>query len=205
MRAFADRRYLCRPFTLVEIVAVLAILGVLMGIGIGVYGLAMDKAKRAKTEVLIKKIEVTLENFKTKYGYYPQTDAGAAKNYHFYLDFYNMQGKSGAWGSDALSQEALSFFLKSIDYESMKSVSSAEFDGHPIIVDAWGNPLYYQCPGKINTSSFDLSSTGPNGNAGSDPERLYKNTSDSNKYKLNSSATSPPVFDTKTNDDITNY
>ncbi len=31
------------------------------------------------------------------------------------------------------------------------------------IGDAWGNPLYYRCPGPIHKNGWDLISCGPNG------------------------------------------
>ncbi len=33
----------------------------------------------------------------------------------------------------------------------------------PPIRDAWGNPIYYRCPGPIHKNGFDLISCGPNG------------------------------------------
>src|SRR2546429_4545030 len=34
--------------------------------------------------------------------------------------------------------------------------------------DPWGRPYIYECPGKQNPSSYDLSSMGPNGRSGSE-------------------------------------
>jgi general secretion pathway protein G len=39
-----------------------------------------------------------------------------------------------------------------------------------IPVDPWGNPYAYECPGRQNTSSFDISSNGPDGRAGTDDD-----------------------------------
>ena len=36
--------------------------------------------------------------------------------------------------------------------------------------DPWGNPYLYECPGKHNEYSFDLSSCGPDGKAGTDDD-----------------------------------
>ncbi|MBI3724079.1 type II secretion system protein GspG [bacterium] len=32
-----------------------------------------------------------------------------------------------------------------------------------VAVDAWGNPIYYRCPGPVHKHGFDLISCGPNG------------------------------------------
>jgi general secretion pathway protein G len=36
--------------------------------------------------------------------------------------------------------------------------------------DPWGHPYIYECPGKHNPSSYDLSSIGPDGRAGGDDD-----------------------------------
>ena len=192
---------ICRRFTLVEILAVLAILAMLMGIGVGVYSLTMSKAKRAKTEALIKRIEVALEAFKTKYGYYPQTEA--VGNNHFYLDLDNKQGTSPSWDN---TDGSLTYFKKLIDYESINNSAVILFgvSNNKIIVDAWGFPIYYKCPGAKNTGSFDLASPGPDGKAGSNTVTLWY-ASGANKNKLQDATAPAPAFDSKTSDDITNF
>ena len=37
-------------------------------------------------------------------------------------------------------------------------------------LDPWGNPYLYECPGKHNPSGYDLSSSGPDGRAGTDDD-----------------------------------
>ena len=36
--------------------------------------------------------------------------------------------------------------------------------------DPWGHPYIYECPGKYNTTSYDLISTGPDGRGGGDDD-----------------------------------
>ena len=36
--------------------------------------------------------------------------------------------------------------------------------------DPWGHPYIYECPGKHNTSGYDLMSVGPDGRAGTDDD-----------------------------------
>jgi general secretion pathway protein G len=44
------------------------------------------------------------------------------------------------------------------------------FDPPQLPVDPWGNPYVYYYPGKHNSSSYDLLSVGPDGNAGTDDD-----------------------------------
>lgn len=60
-------------FTLVEILTTIAILAILAGISLGVTKLAFGKAHESKNQALIKMIEVALEQYKSKYGYYPNS------------------------------------------------------------------------------------------------------------------------------------
>lgn len=39
-----------------------------------------------------------------------------------------------------------------------------------IPLDPWGNPYIYDCPGRHNPTSFDISSAGPDGQAGNDDD-----------------------------------
>jgi general secretion pathway protein G len=39
-----------------------------------------------------------------------------------------------------------------------------------IPLDPWGNPYIYECPGRHNPNSFDLSSAGPDGKANTDDD-----------------------------------
>ena len=59
------------PFTLVELLTTITILAVLAGIALGVTKLVFTKAHESKNQAVIKMIEIALEQYKTKYGYYP--------------------------------------------------------------------------------------------------------------------------------------
>ena len=39
-----------------------------------------------------------------------------------------------------------------------------------LLVDPWGNPYVYYCPGKHSTNSYDLLSVGPDGKEGTDDD-----------------------------------
>jgi len=52
-------------------------------------------------------------------------------------------------------------FRKSLAPSQQRAVATLEVD--PPAVDAWGNSIYYRCPGPIHKNGFDLISCGPNG------------------------------------------
>jgi len=58
-------------FTMVEILAVTAIISILAAIGFGSYSYAMGRAKESATRALVKQLEAGIAAFHAKYGYYP--------------------------------------------------------------------------------------------------------------------------------------
>ena len=54
--------------------------------------------------------------------------------------------------------------FKTLDMESLR----AYCDSDGVLRDAWGNPIYYSYPGKINTTKYDIISAGPDGMFGKD-------------------------------------
>ena len=58
-------------FTLVEVLAVVALVSLLAAIGFGAYSYAMNASRESNTKALLKRIEAGLESCRTKYGYYP--------------------------------------------------------------------------------------------------------------------------------------
>lgn len=66
------RRYLTRPgFTIVELLVVMTVIAILVGMLMAAVIPAMSAAKRARILMEMKQIEQSIENFKTKNGFYP--------------------------------------------------------------------------------------------------------------------------------------
>jgi len=150
-------------FTLVELLTVMAIIAVLVGIVLGLMGMATRKMAEAKSKSLVQLVSVALESYKAKYGYYiQQASAGA-----FYLDYV----ASGASAGDPTNITCN--FCQFVDYENLHnkdcqlSGSSVSASNRYWVVDGFGNPLVYRCPGYYNRSGFDLGSGGADGNYGS--------------------------------------
>ncbi len=185
-RTYKNKVSLIYRYSMVEILVVLAIIAILMGMGIGGYSVVRRKMATARTEATLNKIRVALESYKSKYGYYPQTNGTAAP---FCLDLndpvnekYKMQNN----------------FNQFIDYGKISSeestvISSCTIDGILVnryaVGDGWetkiwntstnteqvSNFIIYVCPGLVNQDSYDLFS------AGLDRNFRWSATSDADK------------------------
>ncbi len=189
-----QKRFRRRSFTLVELLTVVAIIGMLLGLGFGGYTYAMQRSRISETEALIKRISAALEANKAKYGFYPQTMKDrndknkddyrfmleldvAPHNYKTYERYEQVTGlvndndEDSLKGSYKYPEEYMEAWRKNVDFENLAQHARAFDDAHPVlyVVDAWGNPLFYRCPGKRNPQSFDLISAGPDGLIG-DPQ-----------------------------------
>ena len=154
-------------FTLVELLTTITILAVLAGIALGVTKLVFTKAHESKNQALIKTIEIALEQYKTKYGYYPNS---AEKPNPFVMDAVDLANDTK---NDPLNLKynMWQFFDENFKNAHTKTgkvfVKFADGTGKQItatyVTDALGNPLIYRCPGVFNVGSFDLGSAGEDG------------------------------------------
>jgi general secretion pathway protein G len=126
-------------FTLVELMVVVAVIGVLAGIVLAAAGGVQKKAARDQTKAEIKTICVALENFKASTGAYPTNTGNYSTN--FYASLTNI----------------LSFKTNQIT-GSGTNLS---------LLDPYGYPYRYRSPAQSSSSmlseSFEIWSTGPNG------------------------------------------
>ena len=168
-------------FTLVELLTVVAIIGMLLGLGFGGYTYAMQRSRISQTEALIQRISAALEANKAKFGFYPQTmDKG--KDYRFMLEldvdptkyktyerYEQVKNDKNIKGNYQYPEEYLEAWRKNGDFENLVQQAKTLDSDVLYVLDAWGNPLFYRCPGKRNPQSFDLISAGPDGLIG-DPQ-----------------------------------
>ena len=165
-----------RRFTLVELLAVIALIVILSTLGFGVYSYAKGKARESATEALLKQIEAGLESFHTKNGYYPRSLGGGFGTIKFKfaadetvesVDFGSetlTRVASPNSKSDRMKNAKLEAFTKAVDMEALKN----NLDSDGVLTDAWGNKIYYRSPGEFKKGSFDLVSAGPDGLFGYD-------------------------------------
>jgi len=127
-------------FTLLELLSVLAILGILAALIFPSVGGARRSANKAKTRVQFTQWAAAIESFRGEYGYYPAFDAsnlvngGATASDHLFHDILAGRKRDGAAltvGSAAALQNR-----KSISFYSF---SDADFTPANLIRDAFDN------------------------------------------------------------------
>lgn len=146
-------RHQTKKFTTTELLVVMAIIAVLMAMGLGVYSFASGKMAETRTRGTIKKLEVALERYKEKFGYYIQS---ATYNY-FLLD----KVSSTTTGTEYVKNN----FCQYIDYEQMTKNDCEATTATPpryYVIDGFGGKILYRCPGYFNKDKYDLVSAGSN-------------------------------------------
>lgn len=163
-----------KRFTLVEVLAVVFLIGILTAIGFGMYSYAMNAAKDKATRSLFARLGAAIESCNTKFGYIPTSSTVRAFN-AISVTVNNGEITELDFGGRSFSSTAtlqsekdyLKEFLRVIDAETLKkSVKSGQLE------DSWGGVIYYAYPGKFNATSYDLYSAGPDGRIGKDNGNL---------------------------------
>ncbi len=133
-----ETRKRCRAFTLIELLTVIAIIGILAGILIPTVSGVRNSAKKAETKVRFSQWAAAMEQFKQEYGYYPAVTTNNLLDPTKFLAALTGRDYTGT----ALSGTALNGNTKAI---SFYSISESEFAkdaaGNAIneLVDAYGN------------------------------------------------------------------
>jgi general secretion pathway protein G len=127
-----------RGFTLIEIMAVVLIIGLLGTIVGAVVFSQVDQARVTTAKTQIKQIEGALEFYRLDNGRYPTTDQGL----------------------EALVREP------SIAPEPRNYRPEGYLHGGHVPLDPWSEPYQYQAPGDHNPHTFDLWSLGADNRPG---------------------------------------
>ncbi len=126
-----------RAFTLIELLTVIAVIGILAGILIPTVGAARKAAVKSKSRAQMTGYATAIAQFKSQYGYYPTglTDAGASISGEdeFIIalsgrDPNTNDPATGDWGNN----RAMRFY----------SFSEEEFDDADNLTDGFGNEIY---------------------------------------------------------------
>lgn len=180
-------------FTLVEILAVMALIAILSALGFGVYSYAKGKAKESATEALLGQVEAGINAFYAKHHYYPASGGDFQPvKFTFGSDGVTVTEINFGTASGTLTyntaatlttkqrreNELIESFTKAVDMQTIKN--NLDRDGY--LVDAWGARIYYRSPGKFKTGSYDLISAGPDGEFGTDGANTPAGITDSDKF-----------------------
>ena len=130
-----------KHFTLIELLAVMAVLVILMGIAITVMRGTNTKTLNRDCQIEIQQIEALLEEYHREKGYYPD---GSTNTLTALISHY---------GSTSSKFKALTLNSGSTNF-----------------TDPFGNDYVYTCPGSNNTKTFDVASLGADGSAGTDDD-----------------------------------
>ena len=133
--------YFSRGFTLVELLIVMAILAILGGLVTAAAQTARKRGAVTKAKASIAALETSLQMYQLDLGGYP-----ASGNADLVTALTTSPGSSDWHGP----------------YMEFKQdeLTGGEF------MDPWGQPYVYASPGTHRPASYDLYSTGPNGNDG---------------------------------------
>ena len=192
-RFYHCNNIILRPYSLVEMLVVMAIIAILIGVGAGGYTVAKRWQAKSRTEAILAKIKIALESYKNDKGYYPLPNTDKDKNSlppakaaNFRLDVNVKDFSSGSHSEDCLKpRKNMNKFL---DYSKIQQDQSCKQPGNPTVYfvkDGWNSPveseslppfagapcgpIKYRCPGLINKTSFDLYSAGPDRKFATDP------------------------------------
>ena len=149
-----------KAFTLVEILAVISIIAILAGMTVGVSSLVMRKSADTKTRAAMKNVEIALERFREANGYYPPSRGGTISIFWF------EKAPDANSSADALSKLFDEKFRSANTCPITISDSSSVDRPSLYVVDAYGRPLVYRCPGYFNKGKYDLGSLGKDGKFG---------------------------------------
>ncbi len=166
-----------QKFTMVEIMVVCVIISILMGLGVAGYTYAQQKLKISRTEALIARISTAIRACKEKHGFYPPSDNATGL---LVLQLCLTDDEKQKLNNDTLSDTdkktpTYKFFqdyANMVEYEKLKA-DTKTFGSTEAIIDAFGYPLYYRCPGVKNIHSFDLYSVGADGKIGNPSNNIF--------------------------------
>lgn len=165
-----------KPYTLVEILVTVSIIGILTATGLGVTSYVRNKIADTQTRTTIKLIEMALLKYYEKNSVYPIMENGSNGAFlHLpkiskddWTDVIDSQVRPSLWGyfnDVTLQTNPGNAKIRGIKLEYDSS------DKKYYVLDGWNRRLIYSNPGCFNNNSYDLISLGGDDCAGSDSNK----------------------------------
>lgn len=158
-----------KPYTLVEILVAVSIIGILTATGLGVTGYVRNKIADTQTRTTFKLIEMALQKYHETFSSYPKMidDAASPNSLHLIM------GKNISMNStDPLYyKNTLWGFFNDVSIDKngnhkIRGIRTVTDGSYCKILDGWGRPIFYLQPGVFNSETFDLISFGGDKEAG---------------------------------------
>jgi prepilin-type N-terminal cleavage/methylation domain-containing protein len=171
-------------FTLVELLVVLAIVGILCGLMFKAYFYVLDKQAHKQAYVELRVLKVSIENYRRSYNGYPICPQNVCTPgeclFLSLAGFHNEKGTLEMPPYPAtISTELFGYDLESYDASLIPDVDHN--DGKSLMLwlsqilgkdvafkDPWGNEYVYEYPLQEGGRGFRLFSMGPDGKTGED-------------------------------------
>ena len=150
-------------FTLVEILAAVAIIGILAGMSLGTASYIRERNREIQTQTTVKMLEMILEQYKTKYGRYPAVNGAPGNNLN--TPIFRLP-----WAYDPDDPDELTALFNDVSFDSSSNHITSikginihiDIDNEEVwLLDGWGYPIVYVYPGIFNRTKYDLGSAGP--------------------------------------------
>ena len=171
-------------FTLVELLVVLAIVGMLLGLMFKGYFYVLDKQANKKASVELKVLKLSIENYRRSFKGYPTCPQKVCTPseclFLSLAGFHNEKGtlemppypatiSSHLFGYDLNSYDTTQ--IPDIEHNEGKSLMLwlSQILGKDVaFIDPWGNEYVYEYPREDEAPGFRLFSMGPDGKTGED-------------------------------------
>ena len=171
-------------FTLVELLVVLAIVGMLLGLMFKGYFYVLDKQANKKASVELKVLKLSIENYRRSFKGYPTCPQKVCTPgeclFLSLAGFHNEKGTLEMPPYPAMiSSHLFGYDLKSYDTSQIPDIEHNEGKSLMLwlsqilgkdvaFIDPWGNEYVYEYPREDEAPGFRLFSMGPDGKTGED-------------------------------------
>lgn len=166
-----DKKQNFRGFTIIEMIAVMAIIAVLMGIILPIMGVAKKRALAAKAKIMIESIGAAIKMYEMDFGDIPPDDNAAGAGFNQKTESL-YRCLTIPWTTAIASIYAGPYIEFKGDVSKGIGVTNVDAPDGGLyeIVDPWGNEYYYESNDDNgaggdapyhNRYSFDIYSCGP--------------------------------------------